>query len=231
MKLLHYGLQRSGTNFLETLLKRRYRARLINEIEDRASPAHKHFRLYDEKELVPEPRYRNDVAVPNLAALERALPIVPDHYVVISKDPHSWLLSYRDWARRVDWAPVPHHYIQEYNLFYGRWLELAEETDRIHLIRYIDLLRDTDGELGKLERTLGMQRKILYPLMSSAIRRVPRSGKFSGDRRQYYENAEFLADYDGDDLAEVERLLDKDVMHRLGYEDLPATTRKAASGS
>lgn len=50
MKVLHYGLQRSGTNFLETLLKRKYRIQFLNSNQDRKSPLQKHFRLYDDKE-------------------------------------------------------------------------------------------------------------------------------------------------------------------------------------
>jgi hypothetical protein len=159
--LLHYGLQRSGTNFLETLLKKKYRVRFLNSNTDRSSPLQKHFRLYDNKEVIPEPQYRNNIKVKNFDEFERLLETLPDYYVVISKDPYSWFLSYSNWAKKCNWPTVAHHYIKEYNLFYGKWLEFSGQTDKIVFVRYIDLLQNTDLELERLETKMKLQKNCL----------------------------------------------------------------------
>jgi hypothetical protein len=151
-KLLLFGLQRSGTNYLETVLRKRYRVRFVNDRHDRAAVSHKHARLYADKHLIPEPQYANDVVVDDLASYEALLPKLPDKYVVISKDPYSWLLSYHRWARRCGWPTPDHDYIEEYNAFYGTLLDLASGNDRMRFVRYGDLIVDELGELAALER-------------------------------------------------------------------------------
>lgn len=86
MNLLHYGLQRSGTNFLETLLKKNYRVHFLNSNRDRSSPLQKHYRLYDNKDIIPEPQYHNDTEVENFKQFEALLEVLPDYYLIISKD-------------------------------------------------------------------------------------------------------------------------------------------------
>ncbi len=77
MKLLHYGLQRSGTNFLESLVAKKYRVKFLNSNIDgirpeRSSPLHKHFRLYDEKDIVPEPKFRNELKITSFNDFEES---------------------------------------------------------------------------------------------------------------------------------------------------------------
>ena len=48
-----YGLQRSGTNIIQTFLETNYNISFMNK-EDRNSPYHKHFRIYDNKNLIPQ---------------------------------------------------------------------------------------------------------------------------------------------------------------------------------
>src|SRR6476620_9252679 len=98
MDLLHYGLQRSGTNLLEALLVRRFDVRFLNDNSDRGSPLQKHVRLYDDKQLIPEPQYSNQISVRDFAEFEALFDSAPAYYLVISKDPYSWYLSYRKWA-------------------------------------------------------------------------------------------------------------------------------------
>lgn len=217
MNLLHYGLQRSGTNYFEALVTRFYRVELVNEEADRASPAQKHFRLYDDKHAVPHPDYQNEVFLGSFAELETLLPKRPDHYVVISKDPYSWLLSYRRWAQECGWPPVSHHYLEEYNLFYGRWLTFASQTDRIHFVRYHDLLVDADATLDALAGKTGMERRSLAGLRSSRIWKVPQSGLFSPEKRDFYVERKYLRSFDPDELTALDRILDRQVMDGLGY--------------
>jgi hypothetical protein len=218
MKLLCYGLQRSGTNYLEELLKRHYQVSLLNSNADRRAPIQKHFRLYDQKEIVPEPQYWNDLYIANFAEFEQLLTPPADYYLVISKDPYSWLLSYEKWAKTCDWAPVNHHYIQEYNLFYGKWLEFAAQTDKIIFIRYIDLLQDTQSGLSFLAKKMGLKKKFFSQFQGFRIARVDQSAEFTKGQYNYYLNRLYMQNYTPDKLVAVNRLLDRQVLSQLGYE-------------
>jgi hypothetical protein len=223
MKLLHYGLQRSGTNFLESLLAKKYCVQFLNSnIEgirpDRSSPLHKHFRLYDEKDIVPEPKFRNELKIANFNAFEQYLEVIPDYYLIISKDPYSWYLSYADWAKRSNWSEVPYHYILEYNLFYSKWLKFSQQTRRILFVRYIDLLRDPDEELKRLELIMQLKKRLLYMLRSNVVFKVPQSGEFSIDKRSYYISEQYLLSYTKESLQEINNLIDPRVIDLLGYQ-------------
>ena len=223
MKLLHYGLQRSGTNFLEYLLAKKYRVQFLNSNidgirPDRSSPLHKHFRLYDEKDIVPEPKFRNELKIASFIDFEKLLEVAPDYYLIISKDPYSWYLSYLDWARRSKWEPVPYHYILEYNLFYAKWLEFSQQTERILFVRYPDLLRDPDQELKRLESKMQLKKKFLYSLRSNLVPKVPQSGEFSSERQSYYLNEQYLQSYTKEGLKEINDLIDPVVINLLGYQ-------------
>ena len=98
--LLHYGLQRSGTNFLESLLKKNFKVSIPNLRKEREHPLQKHFRLYDDKTKIPEPKYYNKITYKNFKEFEKSLDLSKEiqGIIIISKDPYSWLLSYEKWA-------------------------------------------------------------------------------------------------------------------------------------
>ena len=83
MKLLLYGLQRSGTKYLEVLLKHQFHVQFMNNNKDRTSPLQKHFRLYDDKGLVPEPKYQNEIRVANFEELEDLININSNHFIIV----------------------------------------------------------------------------------------------------------------------------------------------------
>ena len=217
MNLLLYGLQRSGTNFLEEVLRRHYRVRFLNDYEDRSSPLHKHFRLYREKHIIPESQYRNDLKIAGFADFERILGDTPNSYLIISKDPYSWLLSYCQWAKKCHWPEVSHHYIAEYNLFHGKWLEFSRQTNKIVFIRYVDLLQNAARELSLLEATIGLKKRFGRRVLSSRVNKVAQSPEFSNDRAAFYVNKLYLRSYTARDLREVNSLVDPDVLSGLRY--------------
>jgi hypothetical protein len=218
MILLHFGLQRSGTNYLEALFKRMYGQRFSNSNADRKSPLQKHFRLYDNKDMVPEPQYRNDIVITSFSQFEGLYAATPDFYLVISKDPYSWYLSYTAWAKKCNWPPPRHHYIEEYNLFYGKFLELAAQTEKILFVRYVDLLRDREVTLTGLERRMGLTRKPRHFLISRAFSRVPQSTKFSDEQRDNYLKKNYLGMLSRENLNQLNARLDPRVIELLGYE-------------
>lgn len=226
-KLLQYGIQRSGTNYLETMVRRRFRVRFLNEEKERDSPILKHVRIYSDKSLVPEPRYQNDITVTDLASFEAILPQAPDHYLVMSKDPYSWYLSYRRFAERCSWPAHEHHYIEEYNAFYGEWLRLAEGTDRVHFVRYRDLLADPAGEMARLQQEMNLRPRLFANWRSDQIRHVKVSARFTADSADYYLKERYLEEYDDETLDALNRALDLSVVKGLGYEQVLTSSRSS----
>jgi hypothetical protein len=224
-KLLQYGIQRSGTNYLETMIRRRFRVRFLNEEKERDSPILKHVRLYAEKDLVPEPRYRNDIEVTDLASFEAVLPTVPDHFLVISKDPYSWYLSYRRFGERCGWPAPEHHYIEEYNHFYAEWLRMAEGSDRVHFVRYRDLLADPAGETARLQDQMGLRPRLLAGMRRDRVRRVKVSDAFTANSADYYLKEKYLEEYDSETLDQLNQALDLSVVKGLGYEQVLTSSR------
>lgn len=226
MIILHYGLQRSGTNLLETLMNNNYEERFwnppitSNSNESRKSPLQKHFRLYYNGEgFIPHDKYKHNFKIDTFEDWEKLLQINPDYYLIVSKDPYSWLLSYTSYVREVrQWARVSHHYIMEYNLFYGKWLEFSQQTSKIIFIRYIDLLKNPAQELEKLEIQIGLTKKNSMPVEDNLIEEIPQSKKFSQDRRSYYLDEKYLDNYSQKDLHELNTLIDSKVISGLGYE-------------
>ena len=218
LKILLYGLQRSGTNFLETAVHKKYHVRFVNEVDDRSAPGHKHFRLYDQKEIIPEPQYYNDLTFTGYDDFEKQLQIPPDIILVISKDPYSWLLSYNSWAEKCHWPQPAHHYLEEYNLFYGQWLAFARQTDKIQFVRYRDLLNNSDQALSRLLSQFPLRKKFQWPLRSRLPARVAQSTYFSADRRRYYLNEQYLQSYTPEELQAINAIIDPLVLAGFGYE-------------
>jgi hypothetical protein len=221
--LLYYGLQRSGTNYLHELLTSNFKVNLLNSDEDRAQPIQKHFRLYDDKEKVPEPKYLNDLHVSSYNQFMEltGLKVPIDGIIVISKDPYSWYLSYCKWAKKCNWEKVNHHYIEEYNLFYAKWMELSKESNTMHFIRYIDLLTDKNKILAQLKNKYQLTGHLSLKSIKSKIlhtKFVPQSDKFTKSKNDYYVNQEYLQKLSADEIHTINEKLSDELMSFLGYQ-------------
>ena len=164
----------------------------------------------------------------DLPGFVRTLDVVPDFYIVISKDPYSWLISYRNWAQTCNWPKVEHHYILEYNLFHAKWLELARHTDRIVFVRYVDLLRNARAELGRLELSMGLHRRLVGRFLGNSVGKVTLSERFNRQRSAYYTEEQYLERYTDAELNEVNGLLDPVVLAGLGYQKRSPRKNSAA---
>lgn len=217
--ILHFGLNRSGTNYLKELLDQHFDLEFMNIEGERSHPLHKHFRLYDDKSLIGRPNFRNDLKFPSfreyeIYALGKDAPNVV--YVIISKDPYSWHLSYTRWGIRNKWSPSPHPYILEYNEFYRKWLKFSAETDRIAFVRYIDLLKSPEEILTQLQKKFKlMVTREINP--DVRIRKVPMSRRFSKKRLNYYLEETYLEEFSNEALIKLNNHLDHEVAKQLGY--------------
>ena len=218
MNILHYGLQRSGTNYLETLLKKNYWVRFLNSNQDRRSPLQKHCRLYKNKQIIPEPQYRNDIVVETFEQFESLFAIVPHYYLIVSKDPYSWYLSYRNWAKKCKWPDVTHHYIEEYNLFYGTFLKFSSQSNKFVFVRYVDLIKDAGEVMNHLQIRMKLKKRLLAHLALRVPGKVSQSDAFTDETRAYYLNGKYLEEYSAKDIKILNDLLDPQVTSLLGYE-------------
>lgn len=190
-RILLYGLQRSGTNYLEALVKLNFDHVRFTNGEVRNNITHKHFRLYDEKEIIPEPQFANQLMVPDYTAFENSLPAdaVPDLILVISKDPASWLASYNKWSEKNNWPEHAHHYLQEYQLFYNRWKEYSEQTGKILFIQYAALLSDPAGILRSIAEQL--HQPLVEPVRTT--KKVYASRTFTKKKKNAFLNRSHLS--------------------------------------
>jgi hypothetical protein len=212
--VLLYGLQRSGTNYLQSLMERNYPQVAFVNVDERNNPAHKHFRLFDDKNCIPEPQFMNRVFVRNLKEFESYLEKPPSIYLVVSKDPYSWYISYKKWAQKNNWPSPSYHYMQEWNLFYAKWLVFAEQSDKVIFVRYIDLLTDPAGQLSLIAKKLNI------PIKESikTMRKVYASKRFTSADARYYLNKEYLHALDPHEKLELSRQLDKQVARKMYYD-------------
>lgn len=221
-KLLHYGLQRSGTNFLESLLKRNFSSKILSLRKERNHPLQKHFRLYDDKTKIPELKYSNDYSFNSFNEFKKSwdLNFEIDGIIVISKDPYSWLLSYEKWANKCSWPNPSYNYIEEYNLFLNKWKDFAKQTNDVIFVKYIDLLVQPEVELKKIENKFSLKRKWITKKkgLKTELEKVKVSEKFSLDKKDFYIQKKYLKDYNHSKLDLINSILDKNLMEFLNYE-------------
>lgn len=160
--LVHHGIQRSGTNYLNVCLKR-LDAPPLNAVDpERNCPRHKHFRWQAEKGSIPhfiKSQYGNDLHATNVEELNElaGYPAAAKHLVLQkSKDP--WLVSICNWGLACDWFPDVETALRElptlardYDHYYRFWEGLAAaQPDRVAVLRFERLRSD----LGALTSSL-----------------------------------------------------------------------------
>ena len=219
--ILHYGLQRSGTNVLEAHLNQNFNVSLLNSL-DRTNPLHKHFRLYEEKQFIPEPQFQNKLSFKSFAEFEHSFDINTkiEGIIIISKDPYSWYTSYTNWAKKCQWPEVNYHYIEEYNLFHAKWLEFSKQSNKISLIRYIDLITDAKNVLTQLKNQHQLPLKLKSKIfgIQSEIKKVSESDTFTKEKLKFYTEKEYLLKISSEKIDEINSKLDKNLMKDLGYQ-------------
>lgn len=139
---------------------------------------------------------------------------------MISKDPYSWFSSYNNWAKKCNWSDVNHHYIEEYNLFYGKFLEFSLQTNKLVFIRYVDLIADTNSVLEQLKAKMNLKKRLFARLMLRNTDKVAQSSLFTEERRAYYINEKYLEEYSDKELQIINQYIDWHVVSLLGYKKI-----------
>ena len=101
-KIILYGLQRSGTNYLETLIQKNFQVTFENEIHSRISKKHKHFRFYSSKlnSYCPSEVNMNSYFHAEETIDFNFLREDVDHCFFIYKEPVHWLTSFENFFTR-----------------------------------------------------------------------------------------------------------------------------------
>ncbi len=219
-RVLHYGLQRSGTNFLKKTIEYHFDVALINKKLERSHIGHKHFRLYDDKSLIGRPNYINALQFADFKDFENQLPdeVKADAIIILSKDPYSWYLSYIKWGKRHNWPTPSHPDILEYNAFYKKWLQFSEESEKVVHIKYIDLLTDQETVIQSIKKQFGFEWTRGSEKVRKRIKKVPYSSKFTHKRLRYYSDELFLKDFNQQALKEINNHIDHELIEKLGYK-------------
>ena len=210
-----YGLQRSGTTVIHEFLKKNYEitfdnikvGQLVpgsnNKKIKTNSPFHKHFRLYDNKKIIPQTKidkcYYNEYIINSLEDLDNLL---GDHnhvnkYVVIYKDIFSWLPSIEKWAKRVNWKTVSKmDFIDDYLNYIIKWYSI--KNNRVIFISYHEFLNISCESL--LANKLSDFFKKKPNKLITCFKKVDCSYRFTIDNNHYYINQEYMNSYSSTEL-------------------------------
>lgn len=226
MDLMIYGLQRSGTNYTEALILENFKnVAFWNEHYPKSLPTHKHFRLYDQKHLVPSLYYLNEFFYPSFSDFDQHVSSLTKKeglkYVIVVKDPYGWYKSYLRYAHRTKEVnflkkDANGQFMLEWNLFHKKWLDFAEEApERVHIVRYKDLLSNFEESLELMQQTLA-----LTPKESTWYnpKSVGMSKRFSLQRKDYYTKGAYLEEIEPLHFRVITEMIDPEVCSKLNFD-------------
>ena len=152
------GIQRSGTNYLETILLKKKVSVLNSGFKKRNKIEHKHFRIQDEKDsIVMSKEYFNEIIINRSSDLNEGKKKIKN--LLIYKDPINWLNSINKWAMKCNWIDrnktVFHKkyimsYLNEWDYYHSKWFELSLKDKKILMIQWEDFLINQSKVLKKL---------------------------------------------------------------------------------
>jgi len=222
---LLYGMQRTGSNYTEQVLLQNFQnICFYNNDFARCLPVHKHFRLYDEKAVIPDVRFYNSFTYKGFKDFKEHVQQILAReikcFIITIKDPYSWYVSYKKHARKNKFTYIKNslnsHYIIDYNLFYRKWLDFSVEAPHeVFIMKYEDLIEDLDASLNRMGEKLRLERTtelIVNP------EKVWMSKKFTESRAHYYKDNKYLDLISERELSVIQHLLDPDLLASMNYQ-------------
>lgn len=222
-----YGLERSGTNFTEAVMLENFKdIQFWNEHYPDCLPTHKHFRLYDEKHFIPITQFLNNFTYASFADFDAAVSKLTGkenlNYVVVVKNPYAWYLSFMKLAKKGNY--IPHRakiangqFMIDWNLFHAKWLSFAEEAPtRIEIIRYEDLIKQTNNRLESIKDKFDLAPKGDWMLPE----KVGMSRHFNAKRLTYYKKGSYEEQYEPTHMRVISEMLDEQILKKLGYDKI-----------
>ena len=207
VKYYLYGLQRSGTNVIQTFIEKNFNVLLTNKNEqNRQSPHHKHFRIYGGKEIIPQTnsinQYKNKYIDNSLKDLDELLGDLnqTNKYIIVYKNIFSWLPSIEKWAKACNWKTNSKmEFVEDYLNFIKKWYSI--KNDRVLFINYEDFLNisNNDPLLDKLSVFFNAKPKEII----STFQKVDNSEEFTNLQKIYYVNHEYMDLYSKEELSKI----------------------------
>lgn len=202
-----YGLQRSGTNVIQKFLETNFNISFMNN-GDRQSPYHKHFRIYDDKDIIPQTdkknQYKNQYIINSLKELDKLLGDLnhTNRYIIVYKNIFSWIPSIEKWAKGCKWKTNSKmEFVEDYLNFIKKWCSI--KNYRVFFIKYEDFLNMSDSLVNKLSIFLNKkQKKITY-----SFEKVNCSKKFTISQKKYYINHEYMSLYSKEEIEKIKNNL------------------------
>ncbi|MCK5066051.1 MAG: hypothetical protein KAR16_01370 [Bacteroidales bacterium] len=222
---LLYGMQRTGSNFTQQVLLQNFQnIRFCYNHHFRCLPTHKHFRLYDEKSLIPDVRYLNSFTYKGFRDFKKHVEQIAGReigvFIVTIKDPYCWYVSYKKHAKKNKYIylkkSLNSHYIFDYNLFYRKWFDFSlEAPGEVIMVKYEDLIGDLNLSLNRIGDKFNLERSsevIIQP------EKVLMSKKFTAVRAAFYKEKNYLDLISDQEKSVIQHLLDKELLSAFNYQ-------------
>lgn len=159
-KIILYGLQRSGTNYLETLLLNNFKVDFANQNHSRISKKHKHFRFYSNKlnsycsSEVNMNSYFHEKETNDFSFLSEDV----EHYFFIYKEPVHWLVSFDKFLHtfptvtkdNIDKKYPFEKRVRDYDLYIQHINQMQRNYKKMRVYSYEDLILNTENYLNEL---------------------------------------------------------------------------------
>jgi len=222
---LLFGMQRSGSNYTEQVLLQNFQnIRFYNNNFARCLPVHKHFRLFDEKAVIPDVRFYNSFIYKNFKDFKEHVELILGRsvrlFIVTMKDPYSWYVSYKKHAKKNKFTYIKNslnsQYIIDYNLFYRKWLDFSlEAPEEVLMVKYEDLIEDLEASLLRMGETLKLDR-YSEPIVNPS--KVTMNKRFTANRANYYKDKLYLDLISERELSVIQYLLDPELISSMNYQ-------------
>jgi len=222
---LLYGMQRTGSNYTEqVLLKNFHNIHFYNNDFARCLPVHKHFRLYDEKAVIPDVRYYNNFIYKDFKEFKEHVELILGRsvklFIVTMKDPYSWYISYKKHAKKNEYTYIKNslnsHYIIDYNLFYKKWLDFSVEAPgEVLMVKYEELIGDLNASLQRMGQKLKLDRSSEQSVNPS---KVFMNKRFTSSKANYYKDKLYLDLISDRELSVIQHLLDPELISSMKYQ-------------
>jgi hypothetical protein len=216
-KFLLYGLQRSGTNYFSSSMTENFEnVKFLNDQSINASPLDKHFRLYDDKEYIPNSERVNSEHFESFKDFDKRLTMLTGAakgelvFMVMIKSPLHWQLSINKWAKKCNWPSytgriVNKKYMLDYKAFVLKWKQFAiESPKRVKLIKYESLIKDFNGRLNQIRKELKLKAKKSEYINPN---NVNQSVEFTNEQARYVLKKEYLSEFSKKNIERIRKLL------------------------
>ena len=215
MHIKIFGIQRTGTNYLEFLIRSNVLLADSPVILNDVPFTRDHF-----------PGWKHE-AVPVVDVDEQQRRLANNIAVILIKNPYTWYKSIRRWTRGTEKFSFdgfggrdPEHFFKQYNSLYAdhKKLLIGEKRDTVYehsaLIRYEDLILNPRKEIYKFAVKFNLTIEGKF----SDTNRAVQSRVFTESMRTYYLAQK--PDYSADIVERVNEAVDWELMRFYGYEKI-----------